>query len=150
MRIDEVFGDQNVPTNQVRNEANTLVKGICSQADVDLITSFRDGNIYMEVSLIRLPKELRKQGIGSQIMKALCQFADQKSIIMALSPTSEFGTSKAALTKFYRSFGFVPNSGRSKNYQVMNTMIRYPKTTESIYETICSIGCHYSYTNGNR
>jgi len=150
MRIDEVFGDANTPTNQVRNEANAIVKGINSQANVDLITSFRDGNIYMEVSLIRLPKELRKQGIGSQIMKALCQFADQKSIIMALSPTSEFGTSKAALIKFYRSFGFVPNSGRSKNYQVMSTMIRYPKATESIYETICSIGCHYLHTNGNR
>lgn len=150
MRIDEMFAVNSPATNQVRDEADKIVAGICPQATVDLSVSVRDGDLFMEVSLIKLPKEMRKQGFGSQIMKALSQYADQKNVIMALSPTSEFGTSKASLTKFYRSFGFVQNSGRAKNYQIRCTMIRYPKTTESIYETICSIGCHYFNTNGNR
>jgi hypothetical protein len=40
----------------------------------------------------------------------------------------DFGTSKAFLTRWYRSFGFIPNRGRRADLSVSGTMIRFPST----------------------
>lgn len=129
-----MFGDPNSPANKAKDEAKAIVHRVFSNADVDIGMKEYEGDLYMTISLIRLPKEDRKQGHGSAIMKALCDFADQKGIIVALSPTSEFGTGKATLMRFYKSFGFVPNKGRNKSYGVIDSMIRYPK--QSIHSHI--------------
>jgi hypothetical protein len=129
-----MFGDPNSPASKAKDEARSIAKRIFANADVDIGMKEYEGDLYMTISLIRLPKDERKQGHGSAIMKALCDYADQKGIIVALSPTSEFGTGKATLMRFYKSFGFVPNKGRNKSYGVMDSMIRYPK--QSIHSHI--------------
>lgn len=136
MLLNEVFGDPASPANLVRAEANALVRAISPEAECDLITRHYDDQTFIIVSLIRLPKELRKTGIGTKIMQALCQLADRNNAIMALSPSNEFGTSKAALVSFYKSFGFVANSGRNKDYRLSYTMIRNPKLSETLFTTL--------------
>jgi GNAT superfamily N-acetyltransferase len=126
MLLTEMFGDPNTPTNQARSEIKAIALSIAPNIDFSVDVKEADGDIYMAVSMLRVPKTDRKKGIGSAIMRAVCDYADEKGIIVVLSPTSEFGTGKATLMRFYKSFGFVPNSGRSQNFLVTETMIRYP------------------------
>ena len=68
----------------------------------------------------------RKQGIGTSIMRELCEFADRHSAEIRLEPASKGDyaatTSRARLIRFYRRFGFLTDKGES----VGVTMIRKP------------------------
>ena len=79
---------------------------------------------YATLENISVPKELRGQGIATKVMQELVDEADANGWNMALTPSSDFGSSKARLVKFYGSFGFVPNSGRNKDFTTRETMIR--------------------------
>ncbi len=84
---------------------------------------------YIKLDTIRIKKELRKQGIGTQFMNDLIGYADQEGKIIGLTPSDAFGASSIArLREFYRRFGFKPNKS---HMQYMETMIREPKETES-------------------
>lgn len=85
------------------------------------------------VSLSRLvvPKESRGQGIGSKAMQDLINFADEKQALMELSPSTDFGASSVnRLKDFYSRFGFVPNTGRAKDFSISESMYRKPKETK--------------------
>lgn len=84
---------------------------------------------------IELPKEERGAGIGTQVMQRIVDMADSEGEVVALTPDTAFGaSSKGRLEKFYKRFGFVFNKGRNKDFSFRETMIRYPKQTESISE----------------
>lgn len=127
MLLTEMFGDDKSPLNTISSDVEAIAKGICPTAILDVLTKVAEGDVYMSVSMLKLPKDVQKKGFGSAIMKAVCDYADKKGIIVALSPTSEFGTGKATLVRFYKSFGFKPNVGGRKNFLIRDTMIRYPK-----------------------
>lgn len=74
-----------------------------------------------------VPKGERGQGVGSDFMKALTKAADEDGATVALSPSSDFGGSKARLLEFYRRFGFVPNKGRNIDYEISEAMYRTPQ-----------------------
>jgi|TARA_R110000824_G_scaffold113227_1_gene262876 GNAT superfamily N-acetyltransferase len=78
------------------------------------------------IDSIVVPKEKRGQGIGSQIMERLIDWADENNYILGLDPSSDFGSSVTKLRKFYGRFGFVRNLGRKKDYRTRLAMIRYP------------------------
>jgi len=80
-----------------------------------------------EISLIKIPKEFRSQGIAKQIMNEICKIADKLKITLSLTPTNEFGSSKSRLITFYKNFGFIMNSGKNKDYRISDTMLRLPK-----------------------
>lgn len=86
---------------------------------------------------IRIKKEFRKQGIGSQIMNALKKFADDHELIITLSPEPE-PRYKKKLDQFYRGHGFQPNKGRKKDYRLSSfyglNMIRRPIKEEDVDE----------------
>lgn len=79
---------------------------------------------YVTLDLISVPKHLRGQGIAKDVLKQLTETADKNGWSLALTPSNDFGSSKPRLEAFYRSFGFVKNSGRNKDYTVMESMIR--------------------------
>jgi len=91
-------------------------------ADLILIDS---NNI--ELSKIVVPKEARGTGIGSKIMKEIIKYADSVNKIVTLTPSKDFGGSVPKLIKFYKSFGFVENKGKNKDYEISDTMYRLPK-----------------------
>jgi GNAT superfamily N-acetyltransferase len=126
MLLTEMFEEPRSSTAQVEDDVTAIAHSISDVATLRVMARNMDGDMYITVSLLRLPKESRKSGIGSAIMQALCDYADDNGIIVVLSPTSEFGTSKATLMRFYKKFGFVNNTGRSTNHLVRETMIRYP------------------------
>jgi len=86
------------------------------------------GEKNIKLASIFVPKEARKEGIGSKFMEELTQFADRQGYVIVLTPSKDFGaTSVSRLRKFYGKFGFKRNLGRNKNYLYIETMIRNPK-----------------------
>jgi len=92
-----------------------------------------DPNIILEVweeeskivlDRIVIPMELRKQGIGSKIMRMVCEYGDKVNKPIYLTPSTSFGGSSVnRLKEFYKRFGFVknPESGPFRH-----VMVRYP------------------------
>lgn len=77
-----------------------------------------------ELKLIVIKKSEQGKGYGGRIMNEIIDFADKNDMIIVLSP-SEIKTAK--LIKWYKSFDFVENRNRNKDFRFMNRMIRYPK-----------------------
>jgi GNAT superfamily N-acetyltransferase len=78
------------------------------------------------IEIIGVPKDKHGQGHGSQIMKNLCDKADQLGIVLQLRPAASSTHSRGKLIKFYSKFGFVENKSSNMNsdYQYM---YRLPK-----------------------
>lgn len=125
MNLSELFDRSQLIAMQ--SEIKSLVKNISPSIEFDFGLKESDGDLYLTISLIRLPKEERQNGLGSRVMGTICEYCDIHHIIMACSPTSEFGTPIVTLLKFYKNFGFVNNSGRTRNHHVMETMIRFSR-----------------------
>lgn len=82
----------------------------------------------LTLSKVVVPKEQRGAGIGSDFMQALTQAADEAGKKVALTPSSDFGGSKARLIEFYKRHGFVPNKGRNRDFEINESMYRMPST----------------------
>jgi predicted GNAT family N-acyltransferase len=90
------------------------------------ISSSKDPQLKLHA--IVLPKEKRGTGIGSKVMNEIIDFADQYNKIIVLTPSKDFGaTSVSRLKRFYSGFGFLKNTGKSKDFTFSEAMIRYPK-----------------------
>jgi ParB-like chromosome segregation protein Spo0J len=76
-----------------------------------------------ELKLIQVKKDQRGRGVGGQVMNDLLKYADDNNYIIVLSP-SEIKTAK--LIKWYKSFDFMENKNRNKDFRFMSRMIRYP------------------------
>jgi hypothetical protein len=81
----------------------------------------------IRLNKISVPKEERGEGKAVEAMGNLIDVADKNGETISLSPTSEFGSSKTRLIKFYKKFGFVENKGKNKDYAISDTMYREPK-----------------------
>lgn len=97
--------------------------------DAEVRLNRRDnGDIRLEH--LAVAKDKRKQGIGSQIMQDLANFADANGVRMTLTTgvrDPHFGTtSRARLSKFYKRFGFIDNRGRNKDFSISDNMLRVP------------------------
>ena len=90
---------------------------------------FEDNNKVILDSII-VPPERRKQGIGTQIMQELTNYADSVGKRIELSPGQKDDyhgtTSKNRLINFYKRFGLVQNKGRNKDFTTNKTMYREP------------------------
>ena len=81
----------------------------------------------IKLSLIRVAPEYRNQGLGNKVMQMIIDFADENSVKIFLTPSTDFGSSKKRLNDFYRRFGFVPNSGRNKDWHFRESLVRLPR-----------------------
>lgn len=81
----------------------------------------------LHLSRIEVEKRRRRQGLGTKVMEDLTEYADRYSLLMTLSPATDFGgTSVERLKRFYRRFGFVSNKGRHKDFTLHDSMYRRP------------------------
>lgn len=71
-------------------------------------------------------KEYRDRGVGTKILEDIIAYADGEGMVIALTPTSEFGT-KTKLTKWYKKHGFVENKGKNTDFRLRDTMYRLPR-----------------------
>ena len=80
----------------------------------------------IKLDSIIIPKHLQNQGIGTQILNEITEFADSKNKRLILSPAQQDKihgtTSRGRLVKFYKRFGFVENKG--KDFSISESMFR--------------------------
>lgn len=81
----------------------------------------------IEVSRIEVSKPYRGQGYARGAMEQLLEISDELGLTVALTPSSDWGSSKERLTRFYASLGFVKNQGRNKDFRFRATMYREPR-----------------------
>lgn len=94
---------------------------------IENFISEKDGAISL--SEIKIPKEERKKGIGTQAMQELSAYADRTGQSIVLTPSKDYGaTSVKRLEKFYKRFGFASNKGKNKDFHYTETMIRRPQS----------------------
>lgn len=79
---------------------------------------------HIELKRIVVPEELRGQGIGTQVLEDLIKYAQSVDKPIFTTPSSSFGGSKSRLTKFYKSFGFKPNSGSNRDFRSRESMVK--------------------------
>lgn len=88
---------------------------------------YKNGDL--KIDHIAVPKDSRKQGIGSAVMSEITRFADDNGLRTTLTASvydQHYGTtSQARLKKFYKRFGFVENRG--KDFSISENMLRNPK-----------------------
>lgn len=76
---------------------------------------------------LEVPKDQRRQGIGSRAMISLSKQADKsnKRITLTQRPEPRY---KKKLDQFYKSHGFKANKRRNKDFTVSDTHIRNPQS----------------------
>lgn len=85
-------------------------------------------NKTWHIHKLEIPKQKRKMGIGSKLMKLLTEEADREGALITLSPSTDFGaTSVNRLKNFYKRFDFVENKGRNIDLTLSESMYRLPK-----------------------
>jgi ribosomal protein S18 acetylase RimI-like enzyme len=140
------YGDPNSPLPTNKQAGNALMDAVFANAigfapagmidvkalgakypDVDFNLMQRGDGGLATLSKVVVPPAQRGQGVGSSFMRDLTEAADADRATLALSPSSDFGGSKARLIEFYRRFGFVPNKGRNIDYEISESMYRTPR-----------------------
>lgn len=92
-----------------------------------IIELYLDKFNSISLSLIKIPKEKRNEGLDTIIMEGLISLADKHHIIITLSPSDSYGSNVKRLQEFYKRFGFRSNLGRKADHRFSNSMIREPK-----------------------
>jgi GNAT superfamily N-acetyltransferase len=85
---------------------------------------------YIVVDRIQIHADDRGKGLGRKLMEDLISFVDERGWTLALTPSDFAGASVPRLTKFYESLGFIPNTGKDKDFMVRETMIRPARIVE--------------------
>lgn len=80
----------------------------------------------LRVNQLFVPPNMQGKGIGTGVMKGLTKYADKQKKRMTLTQDPDKGK-KAKLAKFYKSHGFEPNRGRSRDFTTRDTDIRNPR-----------------------
>lgn len=85
----------------------------------------------LKLNMIAVPRDKLGQGIGTEAMSRITDFADARGMRVTLTTgvkDPNFGTtSMSRLKDFYKRFGFVENKGRNKDFTTRDNMIRNPR-----------------------
>jgi GNAT superfamily N-acetyltransferase len=84
------------------------------------------------VDKVIVPPEMRGKGIGTQFMRDVLDYADANGKVTALTPDASFGGNVRKLQQWYRSLGFEPNKGRSRDFSISQTMVRPPSPPDGV------------------
>ena len=114
--------------SQSQTTANDIANKWRSQG-INVYVFEKDDIIILDTIIV--PPDRRKQGIGTQIMNELVNYADSVGKRFELSPGQRDDvhgtTSRNRLINFYKRFNFVENKGRNKDYTTTRGMYRHPQ-----------------------
>lgn len=87
---------------------------------------------YLTLSKIEVYPEYRNMGYAAQTMDQIIQYANVKNLIIVLTPEAYIsgGMSTVKLTDWYKSFGFIMNKGKNKDFETMQLMYKLPSSIE--------------------
>ncbi len=107
------------------SQYNKLMEGFVNiPVDEDIALELWEDEKKLELSSIVIPKHLRGQGKGTEVMNKVIEYSEEVNKPIYLTPDTNFGgTSINRLKRFYRRFGFTKNTDQ----EVSHSMVRYPK-----------------------
>lgn len=85
-----------------------------------------DRDKYMTLNKIEIKKEHRGMGHADVAIKILLNYANNQNKIVTLTPDNIWGASKDKLKRWYKSLGFILNSGKNKDFQTRELMYKLP------------------------
>jgi GNAT superfamily N-acetyltransferase len=93
----------------------------------------------LSVDMIEVNPNERNKGIGSNVINDIIKYADANNMEIRLNPAvkdeRKGTTSRNRLVRFYKSFGFIENTGRNIDYtKKSGSMYRFPKSTQKLNE----------------
>ena len=94
------------------------------------------------VDSVYVPPRSRRLGEASRAMAEFLRTADENGLPVYLTAEpvgfrgEATGASKTALEKFYRSLGFVKNTGRNADYRIQAGMVRQPGQTRELFQSV--------------
>lgn len=96
------------------------------ETEYDITLDLWDNGTYIELNKIEIPKSKRGEGIGTEVMQKIVDYADQVGKKIYLTPSKDFGASSVSrLEKFYKQFDFIKKP--KNDFSVRHTMVRYAK-----------------------
>jgi len=109
------------------SQYNKLMEGFVNiPVDEDIALELWEDEKKLELSSIVIPKHLRGQGKGTEVMNKVIEYSEEVNKPIYLTPDTNFGgTSINRLKRFYRRFGFTKNTDQ----EVSHSMVRYPNIT---------------------
>jgi len=107
-------------------EGNRLLTELMNQLEskysgLELFVSESINKIHIHE--LRVPLEMRHQGIGGAVIRAIQDFAITRGKPVTLAPQAERGYKKK-LDNFYKGHGFVNNKGRNMDYSISEPFAR--------------------------
>lgn len=100
---------------------------IGNELGIKLLEMSKDGSYGDIICINHIETKTHNIGNGTRIMEIICEWADDNSITLSLTPSTDFGaTSLSRLYNFYKKFGFVKNTGKHSNFNTKQSMYRPP------------------------
>jgi hypothetical protein len=128
MKISSIFESMNKDDNERKFKIQAELDSIINKYETMGMSCwiYLKGDYAIEVASIKI-KEVgeRRQGLGTSLMTEIVELCDKYNLLCVLTPDNS-ETPMSVLLKFYKSFGFVSNMGRKKDFRFRNSMIRYP------------------------
>ena len=120
-----------IKEEEQKQEVTSKAKSIRKQYGIQLwmsgpMGSDNEETQLVEIALLIVPEDKRGQGIASEVLNNIIQWANKSNYSLAIDPSAEFGTPVTKLKRFYSKFGFKPNKGKHKDYRTRYTMIYNP------------------------
>ena len=131
-RADASTGEKRVHPTRTDKENISILQERGLGRGLDKLDLWDNGKGYVSVDMISVPEKNRGKGLARETMNEVVDYADNYGKILTLTPTSEFGSSKSKLVKFYKELGFVENKGANKDFNSRDGMIRYPRENRPI------------------
>lgn len=123
----------------------TIVIDIMSRYPGVRLEAYETGH-KIELMQIKIPESDRNQGLGTEIIRNLQDYARSVKKPIVLRPEAEKGH-KADLERFYKRLGFISNSGRNIDFTLSSptsrTMYWSPKLDENYMGSHRPPGKHY-------
>ncbi len=96
---------------------------------LDVLSLYNKGD-DLKLDTLVVSKDSRKQGVGSDVMDDINDYADKEGLRVVLSPAQKDDfhgtTSRGRLVNFYKRHGFKENKGRNKDFEISEGMYRNP------------------------
>lgn len=108
--------------------------------DIDADISGNDRGLTLNKLIVDADK--RNQGIGSNFLKDLTQYADEESLPMQLTAAGDFGGKKARQVSLYKKYGFLENKGKNRDYSISENMYRTPNDLSELSKYKDYVGEH--------
>lgn len=100
---------------------------ILNNGEVVGVIEITNRDKYITLNKIEIKPEQRKRGYADEAIKNLIKYANNSNKIITLTPDNIWGANKEKLKKWYKSLGFIMNSGKNKDFQTRELMYKIPQ-----------------------